>query len=190
MWILIKINCVSIKKKFLYQQATNTSLNHFLVWCIEGTTVLKSIWFLDSTNTIQKTYGLDNSGAIYMVCQAGNLLNNMLSWNLSPCSTLTDPNFSGKKPECEWRKCIFNDMFTFRPWNCVNISFTYRLQCLDLWFPRKFRITFFTDNQAFLSLLLKYSSNSESCISSRIWGPMKTSSLIFASLSFGNLDFR
>ena len=28
----------------------NTSLNKFLVWHIDGTTVVKSIWFLDSTN--------------------------------------------------------------------------------------------------------------------------------------------
>ena len=58
-------------------------------------------------------------------------------------------------------------------------------------YPAKaFRITFFTDNQAFLSSLLKHSSNSESCISSRIWSPMKTPSLIFASLCFGHLNFR
>ena len=81
---------------------------------------------------------------------------------------ISNSNFSEKKSNCEYRKYIFNDMFTFGPLNCVNISFTYRLQCLDLWFRRKFRITFFTDNQAFLSSLFKYSSNSESCISSRI----------------------
>ena len=64
------------------------------------------------------------------------------------------------------------------------------IQRVDLWLPRKFRITFFTDNQALLSLLLKHLLNPEFCISSRIWGSMKTSSLIFASLSFSNFDFK
>ena len=51
--------------------------------------------------------------------------------NLSPCSSLTDPNFPGKKSKCECRKCILNDMFKFRLWNCVNISFTYSEWPLD-----------------------------------------------------------
>ena len=35
---------------FLYFKLNNTSLNKFPVWHIDGTTVVKYIWFLDSTN--------------------------------------------------------------------------------------------------------------------------------------------
>ena len=43
------------------------------------------------------------------------------------------------------------------------------------------------DNHAFLSVSFRFSSNCLSCISSLIWGPINIPSLIFASLTFGNL---
>ena len=40
----------SISNFLLDKYSINTSLNKFSVWHIDGTTAIKSVWFLDSTN--------------------------------------------------------------------------------------------------------------------------------------------
>ena len=55
------------------------------------------------------------------------------------------------------------------------------------WFPTKSLQILLNDNHAFLSVSFRSSSNCLTCISSLIWGPINISSLIFASLTFGNL---
>ena len=56
-----------------------------------------------------------------------------------------------------------------------------------LWFPKKSLQILLKDNHAFLSVSFRSSSNGLSCLSSLIWGPIYTPSLVFGSLTFRNL---
>src|SRR5258705_2440313 len=54
-------------------------------------------------------------------------------------------------------------------------------------FPKKFSTTFLNPCHAHFSFSVRLSSNTESRISSLIWGPTNTPSLILAGVSRGNL---
>ena len=56
-----------------------------------------------------------------------------------------------------------------------------------LWFPKKSLQILLIGNHTYLSVSFRSSSKCLSCISSLIWGPINIPSLIFASLTFGNL---
>ena len=80
-------------------------------------------------------------------------------WNLSPCSSLTSPRFSGKKSKCDSRKWIFR--LTLHPTVLyeVNRSCTTSWQFAALWFPKKSLQILLNDNHAFLSVSFRSSSN-------------------------------
>jgi len=69
----------------------------------------------------------------------------------------------------------------------VNRSCTTSWQFAVLWFPNKSLQILLNDNQAFLPVSFRSSTNCLSCISSLISGPINIPSLIFASLTFGTL---
>ena len=141
-----------------------------------------SIWFI-SHETPTKTITLHLLWYLFSISA-------MSWWNLSPCSSLTAPKFSGKKSKWEWGMWIFSDMFTSISRKFCSIVFTRWLQFLDFMFPKKLFITGFTDSQVCPSRSVKFFLKSQSNISCRICGPWKTPSLILALLSLGNYLFK
>ena len=110
----------------------------------------------------------------------------MFWWNLSPCSSLTAPIFSGNKSKWECVMWIFSAIFTLISWKFYNMLSIRCLWFLDFVFPKKLFMTAFTDNHVRLSSSVTLFSKSQSSISCRICGPSKAPSLILASLSLGN----
>ena len=95
-------------------------------------------------------------------------------WKRSPYSSLTPPQFNGKKSMCENKKCIFSDM--------LPSSYSYEstrtcasfLKFAALKFPRKPLENVSKDCYDAFSLSLNTASNSLSLKVCLIWGPINT----------------
>ena len=110
-------------------------------------------------------------------------ISKMSWWNLSPCSSLASPRFSGKKSKWDSKRWIFRLILHPIALYVVNRSCTTSWYFAALWFLKKSLQILLKDNHAFLSVSFKSSSNCLSWISSPIMGPINIPSLIFASLN-------
>ena len=94
--------------------------------------------------------------------------------------------FWEKKSKCDSRKWIFRIILHPISLYEVNRSCITSWYFDALWFPKKSFQIFLNGTMLFFQSFSS-SSNCLSCISSLIWGPINTQSLIFASITFGNL---
>ena len=112
-------------------------------------------------------------------------------WKLSPCSSLTSPQFNGKKSRCENKKqFIFSDIL---PSSCSYESIRScksSLKFAALKFPRKPFETFSKYCHAAFYVSLNIASKYWSLKSCLIWGPINTPAFTFSKVSLGNFPHK